>query len=346
MSEVHVVSRDRAGLELDEYLCLLFPEWNKGFLRRQVRDGRVLVDGAPALPSKRLRADQVLLVDIDRDGVPQAPVAPGLELAILHETDDWMVVAKPAGLAVEPERWAREAATLSGALLSVSLDRASDPERGVDERYRLVHRIDKDTSGAVLVAKHLEAERGLRVAFEQGRVEKSYLALVEGEYPLADGEEDLIDLPIGPDGRRSGRMAVSADASGKRRKRTDDGGKPSRTRVSVERRFRGYTLLRCEPLTGRTHQIRVHLSHVGFPLAVDRLYGRNDELLLSRLKHRYKTKRGQPERPLMGRLTLHAERLGVPDLGQGGDPVRVTCPLPKDFQQTLRQLERHRSRQA
>jgi 23S rRNA pseudouridine1911/1915/1917 synthase len=333
VNEVFVVVEDRAGLELDEYLCLQFPDWNKGFLRQQVRRGRVLVDGMPARPSQRLRTDQVLMVDIDEESAPAAPVAPEAELTILHEEEAWMVVEKPAGLAVEPERWARDAPCRSGALLQVARSRADDAgdpvgEGRVEERFRLVHRLDKETSGAVIVAKTLEAERELRRAFEAGRVQKEYLALVEGEVSLADGESTVHDHPIGADDRRSGRMRVRRD------------GKPSRTRVRVERRFRGYTLLRCEPLTGRTHQIRVHLAHVGHPLAVDRLYGRRDGLMLSSIKPDYRPKRGRPERPLIGRLTLHAEAVGVPG-GESGS-VRVEAPLPKDFQTTLKQLQKNR----
>ena len=343
-----MVSRERAGMELDEYLCLLFPEWNKGFVRRQIRAGQVLVDGEPTHPSRRLKSDQVLILDIDPDEVPKPPVAPAVELEILEENEHWLVVAKPAGLAVEPERWARDEASLSGALLRVAVERADESDReaeGVEHRLRLAHRIDKETSGALLVAKDLETERALRTAFEEGRVEKQYLALVEGEYPLADGESEIIDAPIGPDARRSGRMVIvrGGDEDRPRKKKGAASGKPSRTRVAVERRFRGYTLLACSPLTGRTHQIRVHLAHVGFPLAVDKLYGRRDELLLSQLKPGYRLKPGKTERPLIDRLTLHAHRLGVPDLDGGAGTTEVVAPVPKDLTRALKQLERHRS---
>ncbi len=335
MSEVFVVPSDRAGLELDEFLCLQFPSWTKGFLRGQVRDGKVLVDGQIARPSQRLRIDQVLMVDIEEESAPLAPVAPEAELTILHEADDWMVIDKPAGLAVEPERWARDDACLAGALLQVARERAGieDPDEvgPVAERFRLVHRLDKETSGVLIVAKNIEAERHLRRCFEDGRIEKVYFALVEGEHPLADGESEVIDLPIGPDHRRTGKMMV----------RTNEG-KPSRTRISVGERFRGYTLLRCEPLTGRTHQIRVHLAHTGFPLAVDRLYGRRDAFLLSAIKNGYKAKKGRPERPLMDRLTLHARMVGVP-LSASDEIVRVAAELPRDMQNVLKQLEKHRA---
>lgn len=331
MSEYIVVPDERRGLELDEFLCLAFPLVSKGFLRGQVRDGRVLVDGVPAHPSHRLRAHQVVSVEFEEERVPQRPIAPAERVPILHEDAATMVVDKPAGLAVEPERWHRDAASLSGALLSEALERGGGDAGVLDFRPRLVHRIDKDTSGCVLVAKSLEAERTLRAAFEAGAVEKHYLALIEGEYPQRDGE-DVVEHPIASDPRRSGRMVVRP------------GGKPSRTALAVLERFAGFTLLSCRPLTGRTHQIRVHLSEEGFPLAVDRLYGRRDQLKLSELKRDYRPKRGAVETPLVARLTLHAQSITFPDLVGGEDavPLKVEAPLPKDLAHTLKQLAKVR----
>ena len=338
MTEHIVVPRERHGIELDEFLCLLFPLLNKGFLRNHIRDGKVLLDGQKTLPSKHLRTDQVISIDLDEDHtkLPQRPVAPRVEIDVLYEDEESMVVDKPSGLPVEPERWERGNACLSGALLDLALrrnevDPASpvDPAEGLDFRPRLVHRIDKGTSGAVLVAKTLEAERRLRDAFASGTVEKSYLALVEGEYPLSISDEEEIDLPIGPDRKKSGRMRVD---------RKD--GKPSRTRVAVEERFRGFTLLRCQPLTGRTHQIRVHLAELGFPLVVDSTYGRRNALALSEIKRNYRPKRGGAESPLIERLTLHAEKLRFPRAD--GSPQDVQAPLPKDFTRVLKQLAKVR----
>jgi 23S rRNA pseudouridine1911/1915/1917 synthase len=337
-----VVPRERHGIELDEFLCLLYPLLNKGFLRGHIRDGKVLLDGQKTLPSKHLRGNQVISIDIDEDSaeLPQRPVAPRIEIEVLYEDDEVMVVYKPAGLAVEPERWERGTACLSGALLDMALrrsevspDSAGTPAEGLDYRPRLVHRIDKGTSGAVLVAKELEAERRLREAFATGGIKKSYLALVEGEYPLDPGEHEVIDLPLGPDNRKSGLMCVVRN-SGK------DGGKESQTRVSVEQAFQGFTLMRCEPLTGRTHQIRVHLSHTGFPLAVDASYGRRDSLALSEIKRNYRPKRGRAESPLIDRLTLHAHRLSFPD--ENGALHHVEAPLPKDFSRILKQMAKVR----
>jgi 23S rRNA pseudouridine1911/1915/1917 synthase len=340
VTETIVVPWERAGLELDEFLCLQFPEFNKGFLRRAVRDGLVLIDGMRANPSQRLRADQVLLVDLDEEEAPPAAVAPEAAIPILYEDEDLLVVDKPAGLAVEPERWARGAASLAGALLALA--RARSPgvpgeagqacEGPLELRLRAVHRLDKDTSGVLVVAKHLEAERALRAAFEHDQVRKTYGALVEGEHPLAEGEDLEIDLALGPDEKRSGRMVVDPLQ-----------GKPARTRVSVLRRYRGFTWLECRPSTGRTHQIRVHLAAVGFPLAVDPLYGRRSELLLSSVKAGYRPKRGRPERPLIARLTLHAAAIEVPSPRDAGRIVRVEAPLPKDLAQLEKQLSKVRA---
>jgi len=326
------VPEDRVGLELDEFLCLIYPFVNKGFLRTQVREGAVLVDGAPAKPSHHLRGSEVVSVCFSEADLPRKPVAPGEAVEILYEDASVLVANKPPGLAVEPERWHRDEGCLSGALLQDASER-SDLEGDTMLRFRprLVHRIDKDTSGALLVAKDLEAERTLRAAFDSGGIQKEYLALVEGESPLTDGKWDEINAAIGPDPRKLGRMLVD-----------EQGGKPSCTRIKVEQRFEGYTLMRCQPVTGRTHQIRVHLSWAGFPMMVDPLYGRRGELLLSEIKRNYRPKRGISERPLMNRLTLHARSIAWIDPLDGKTPRRAEAPLPADFSRLLKQLSRVR----
>ncbi|MFT6109764.1 MAG: RluA family pseudouridine synthase [Planctomycetota bacterium] len=338
--DTFVIPDERAGLELDEFLCLQYPGLSKGFLRQEIGAGRILVDGVSAVAGKKLRASQVVMSSIDWERAPQRPVSPGIEVPVLYESDALLVVDKPAGLAVEPERWMRELGSLAGALLQLAEDRTEeeegDLEGGLSFRPRLVHRIDKDTTGAVLVAKNIEAERLLREAFSSGTIKKTYLALVEGEPYLDDDEELIIDQPIGPVLKKSGRMRIAPD------------GKASQTRFKIAERFDGFTLLSCEPITGRTHQIRVHMAHEGFPLVVDGFYGRRDEFNLSEFKAGYRPKRGRPEKPLIERLTLHAhEILLAPELSAAlglpeGEALHVTAPIPKDLERLLKQLRKVR----
>jgi len=330
MSYHLVVPGEQAGMELDEFLCRSFPLYSKRFLRRLVRNGGVLVDGARVQPSQRLHRDDVVSVEIDEDQAePAPPPAPTGELTVLYEDEDILAVDKPADLAVEPDRWDATRPSLVGALHALAGNVAEGDLAG-HFRPRLVHRLDKDTSGAVLVAKTIEAERALRRAFDEGEVRKVYLALVEGEHPLPDGAEERLELPLASDRRRGGLVIVS------------EAGKPARTLVAVEQRFRGYTLLRCQPLTGRTHQLRVHLAAVGFPLVVDPLYGRRRSFSLSEFKLDYRPKPGRVETPLIERLTLHALRLEFPALGDAGRSVAVEAPLPRDFQRVLKQLSKVR----
>jgi 23S rRNA pseudouridine1911/1915/1917 synthase len=347
--EVIVVARERTGLELDEYLCLERPLLNKGFFRRLVRSGEITVNGGAVLPNHRLREGDVVILSLDeladRGDLPVEPAAPDVPVRVLFEDARVLVVDKPAGVASEPERWAPELGCMAGALLAYALESAG--EGPMDFRPRLLHRLDKDTSGVLVAAKDLEAERLLRTAFEMGDVQKTYLALVEGEWP--DEDELVLDGELGEEAelsRRERRARGKAGRRGHRMAVLPKGGKPAVTRVSVAERFRGFTMLCCRPETGRTHQIRVHLAHAGFPLAVDPLYGRRDELLLSELKRNYRSKPGRPERPLMDRLTLHAARIRLPDpaasTSASGGFLEIEAPVPADFQRITRQLAKVR----
>jgi RluA family pseudouridine synthase len=208
-------------------------------------------------------------------------------LPVLAQADGWVVIAKPPGLPVIPGR-APEDHACAKDLLAAQLG----------TRVWVCHRIDRDTSGAVLFATTAEAHRVASMAFERGEVSKRYLALVEGEL-----REPLdIDVPLA-EARRGKMRPARAD---------EPGAKPSRTLVRPVEVLRGATLVECEPLTGRQHQIRVHLKAKGHPLLFDHQYGRKEPLVVGGVT--------------LARTPLHAARLEVPALG-----VKVECPLAADL---------------
>ncbi|MBK8179884.1 MAG: RluA family pseudouridine synthase [Planctomycetes bacterium] len=334
------VAEEQSGILLDQFLAGAFPNLTKTQLRRVARDGRVLVNGQAKAPSARLRENDVVSMLLDDEiedslAVEAAGGGPDrLEIPILYEDEHVICLDKPPHLACEPDRWDKSRAHLLDSLGAQLSQRPAAPQ------LRIVHRLDRETSGAMLVAKTLEAERVLRRAFDEHRIQKTYLALVEGDFGGEDGEVVTIDLPLGPDARRSGLVVVRDD------------GKHAVTEVSVEQRFRGYTLLTCRPLTGRTHQIRVHLSTRGFPLAVDPVYGRRKALALSDFKAGYRKKPGRVESALIDRLSLHSTRTVFPrvgstaEAGESGESagawITVEAPMPKDFARVLKQLAKFR----
>ena len=237
-----------------------------------------------------------------------------LPFEILLHDDHLLVVNKPAGIAVEGER-TPGVRTLRQLL-----------QEKLGYLPRLVHNLDKGTSGVLLFARTLEAQRSLCHAFFLRRVRKVYQAVVIGVPPR---DEDLIDLPLAEDPLRQERMI------------TDRHGKPSQTRFRILEKFSGYSLLELMPITGRTHQIRVHLAAVGHPLAVDPYYGETEGVFLSSLKSGYKFKAGVKERPLIDRLTLHAfsATFRHPFSKQ---EVTFSCPLPDDFNLLLDKLRKYK----
>ena len=247
-------------------------------------------------------------------------------LDILGETADWVAVMKPAGLATIPGR-AETDSVLERLGRQIGL-----PASGTrDPRLRVVHRLDKDTSGVLLFAKHLGAQRHFSHQFQNNSIQKEYLAIVRGRPERGEG---VVDAPLARHAASKERMAI-----------VRHGGRPALTEWKVEETFRDVALLRVFPKTGKTHQIRVHLQSIGLPLAIDPLYnaprggGPSPGLLLSSFKRGYRNASGGAERPLIERLTLHAEKLRF--VAPGGKSIEMVAPLPKDFRAVLNMLRKY-----
>jgi 23S rRNA pseudouridine1911/1915/1917 synthase len=253
-------------------------------------------------------------------------VARDERLEILAETGDWVAVVKPAGLATIPGRGESDSVLERlGRQLALPSSGTADP------RVRVVHRLDKDTSGVLLFAKHSAAQRHFSHQFQNNTIHKEYVALVSGRPTSTEGE---VDAPLARHPASPQRMAI-----------VKHGGRPARTGWKVEETYRGLLLLRVFPKTGKTHQIRVHLASLGLPLAIDPLYnaprggGPSPGLLLSSFKRGYRPAGGEAERPLIARLTLHAEKLRF--IGLDGSAVELVAPLPKDFRAALNMLRKY-----
>jgi 23S rRNA pseudouridine1911/1915/1917 synthase len=246
-----------------------------------------------------------------------------LRVDILRQSPDWIAVVKPAGLAVIPGRGETDSVLEAlGRQLRLPSSGTADP------RIRVVHRLDKDTTGVLLFALHTAAQRHLSHQFQNNAIEKQYLAIVNGRPETDEGD---IQTQIGVHPTSKLKMAV-----------VRHGGRPARTAYRVEQRYRQFSLVRLFPKTGKTHQIRVHMAHLGHPLAIDPLYyaGRNVEgLFLSQFKRGYRAVRGEEERPLISRLPLHAAVLSFDDLN--GARITIEAPPPKDFRAAVNMLAKH-----
>lgn len=307
------VHQDDDGMRLDRFLKKRYARISRTKFQRYIVEGRVAIDGRVAKPHSPVKAGGT--VEIDWPSVRGEEPDPGrIAFQILHEREDLLAVNKPPGLVVHPAGRHRTH-TLMNALAARAPEVFEDPERA----WRLLHRIDKNTSGLLLVAKGLAAKRLLAPLFEGRAVEKEYLALVEGAPPSPEGS---IRLPIGRHRSEKGGMKMKIDR---------EGGKPAETLYEVIERFRGFSLVLARPRTGRQHQIRIHLAAVGCPLVGDPLYGGRRELSAGDL--------GRPAEPapLLARQALHCRRMGFVHPATR-ERLEFTAPLPPDMERALAAL--------
>jgi 23S rRNA pseudouridine1911/1915/1917 synthase len=286
---------NNAGKRLDHALHEQMPEFSRARLQDWIKQGRVLVNGAPGRSSRVLREGD--RIDVDPGELPPLrATAEAIPLQVLYEDPDFVAIDKPAGMVVHAGAGVHE-----GTLVNALLGRfESLSALGGDLRPGIVHRLDRFTSGVILVAKNDSAHRALAAQFAGRQVEKTYLALVHGS---VKAERGRIEKPIARDPRHRTRMTARLSH-----------GRAAWSEYRVLRRFADFTLLEVRIGTGRTHQIRVHLSSIGHPVAGDRLYGapaRSEGLALER-------------------FFLHAHRIRFqhPFTGQ---PVEIESPLPGDL---------------
>ncbi len=295
--DVHALTfpAEAAGQRFDVALSRALPQFSRARLRTWIDAGRVTEDGRVATATRKVRGGEKVVVRVESLPRETASLPEAIALSIVAEDETLLVVDKPAGLVVHPG-----AGNWAGTLLNALLHHA--PHLQQMPRAGIVHRLDKDTSGLMVVAKTLAAHTALVRALQARAVTREYLALAAGD--IARGS--TVDAPIGRHPTRRTTMAVVAT------------GKAARTHVEVLERFGPATLLRCRLETGRTHQIRVHLASIGHPLVGDPAYGRRGPIPFSR-------------------QALHAAHLALVHPATGRD-CRWESPLPEDFQSLISNL--------
>lgn len=291
---------ERSGVRLDIFVCQSCEGLSRSQVQKLIEDGHVSVDGEPGKPSRKVKTGDVILVRVPPPEPSPDLVPEEVPLAILYEDRDILVVNKPAGVTVYPAP-GHPRHTLMNAVL------AHCPEiSGIESSVRpgVVHRLDKDTSGVMVVAKNKTAQLDLVAQFKGRRMLKKYLVLVQGFPSPAEG---AVEAPIARHPKDRKRMAVV------------EGGRASRTLYKVTRRFNGYSLMEATLETGRTHQIRVHFSHKRWPVAGDAVYG--------------------VRVPWLERQFVHAWILGF-KLPGSGKYVECEAELPADLKQALEAVSR------
>jgi len=315
-----VVPEAEDGQRLDAFLARQLPSYSRTHLRRTINAVGVKLDGRRVKASHHLRTGQQVSIVIPE--VPRlGPLPEDIPLDVLYEDEVMAVVNKPAGMVVHPGRGHWDG-TLASALRHYfeQLSQTAGPTRP-----GIVHRLDRDTSGAILIAKDDIAHSLLSDQFEQRTVDKTYFAIVAGE---PDRDRDWIDLPIGVHPYQREKMAVRHDHATSR---------AAQTFYEVVERLHGFAAVRLTPKTGRTHQIRVHLASIGCPVLCDRYYGGRASLRVCDV-----LPKSADESPLLERQALHAQSIAI-DHPTRGNRLTFNAPLPADLEATLAVLRQRTS---
>lgn len=304
MSKQLELTLEGRGERVDKALAAAYPDLSRSQWQQHIADGLVTIDGQPVKASYRLEGGEVVQATLP-DVVESDLLAQEIPLDVIYEDDDMLAVNKPAGMVVHPAP-GHSQDTLVNAILGYCPDLQGI---GGERRPGIVHRLDKETSGLILVAKNDFALRHLQRQFKRRKVEKKYLALVEGH---VQPPKALIDAPIGRDPHHRQRMAVIRPGSGAR-------SRPAQTTYHLQQFYGPYSLLACYPHTGRTHQIRVHLAFAGFPIVGDEVYGRRKQTLA------------------LERHFLHAQALTF-RRPSDDETMILEAPLPAPLQEVLEHL--------
>jgi 23S rRNA pseudouridine1911/1915/1917 synthase len=307
------------GLRLDQYLVGQFPDFSRSVIQKAIESGGVTVNGVVKRASYKTRIGDHVTIQLPEAERPE-PAPEDIPLEILYEDEYLAIINKPFDMVVHPAKghW-------SGTLVNALAFHFNELSKaGGEYRPGIVHRLDRDTSGAILVAKEEQTHRDLSMQFETRKVFKEYVAITQG---TLDRDSDYIERRIAHHPHDRIKMIA-----------TDDRGKEASTFYEVLERYSGYTLVRCQPRTGRTHQIRVHLASVGAPVLADKIYSGRDAFRLSDLVPGLDV---DHDEVLLARQALHAQRLRIMH------PIRkeivaVEAPLPAEFQRTLAALRTHR----
>ena len=289
------------GERLDRFLAARVEGYSRSALQKLIGDELVLVNGVPVKAGYKLSQGDLVSAYLPPLEIPPSPKPQLMDLDVIYEDQDLLVINKPAGMVVHPAP-----GHLSGTLVNALLARYPELAGEGSERPGIVHRLDRDTSGLILVAKHPAAKAHLQAQFKRRQVDKTYLALLHGVLEPVQG---IVEAPIGRDPRNRKRMAVVTE------------GRPARTGYRVRQHYPEHTLVEATLETGRTHQIRVHFAAIGYPVAGDTVYGRRHSALDLR------------------RQFLHAWRLAFA-LPSSEQERSFLAPLPHDLQSVLDDLSR------